>query len=407
MREPDPSSGTAHETPFPDQLAHTTLRAFVALSTARAVLFIVGGLIASWMIIYVAGGADSMVPHWYYIPILFAATRFGPIPALVVALVAGILAGPLTYEDVAAATDQDLARWVTRTGFFVGIGFLMGLLVKPSLRPIGEELRLLRLRYDIRRGLVNNEFFLRYQPIYSIEEDAFTGAEALIRWQHPIMGELAPAYFIEAAEGSSLIHEISEFVLDEVCRQAAEWQSTAREHGVRPWYVAANLSARDTEWTNLAQHIEKVLKRHELPPDLLHIEITESILAAEGAEFQLRHLKRLGIQLVIDDFGIGYSSLSYLNRFPVDVLKIDRSLISRLDVDASSQTLARCIVYMAHSLGLVTVAEGLETNEQLCIGTAMNFDYVQGYYFARPLQGDQIPELIVAGVKADREVGKK
>lgn len=389
-----------------DELSRRTLRASVAMQRRTALLLIGAGLAASWLIVHLAGGADSMVPHWYYIPILFAATRFGPLAALLVAGIAGVLAGPLTYEIVATGTSQDLGKWLTRAAFFIGIGQVSAWLMAPAVRSLGEEVRRMHWEYEIRRGLAHHQFYLQYQPLYSIRKQAYTGVEALIRWRHPTRGELPPVFFIEVAEESRLIHELADFVIDEACRQTAEWRTLAIERGRPPWHVAINLSARDLERTDLSRNIAQAMERYDLPPEFLYIELTESVLASKGAAFQLRQLKRLGIKLAIDDFGSGYSSLSYLNRFPVDVLKIDRSMISSLGSGASSEALARGMVMLAGSLGLETVAEGVETGEQLAVVKKLNFDSVQGYYFARPQDAEHIPGLLLDGKPVQHHPGE-
>ncbi|WP_017941063.1 MULTISPECIES: EAL domain-containing protein [unclassified Thioalkalivibrio] len=381
---------------YSDYLARTTLRAWVGMSFVTASLLILGGLALSWLIVYTGGGADSIVPHFYYVPILFAAARFGATAALVVALVAGVLAGPMTPVDVTAGIAQETERWLTRTGFFIGIGQLMAWLVIPALHPVTEELRRMRQEFDIRRGLRHNEFFLRYQPIYSLAQERHVGVEALIRWQHPIRGELSPAEFLDVAEDSTLIHDICDLALDEGCRQAAAWNALAAEHGRPAWYVAINLSAHDIVRPEMAAHVAAALDRHRLPPELLHIELTETVLAMDAATDALKQLKSLGIQLAIDDFGTGYSSLAYLNRFPIDILKIDRQLISGLGIDPSAHDLSRGMVLLAESLGLRTIAEGVETKEQLAIGRELKFDCIQGYYFARPLRAEEIPSLLLS-----------
>lgn len=374
-------------------LAHRALRASIATSRRGALAMIVGGLVGSWLIVFFAGGADNMVPHWYYIPILFAAARFGPVAALIVALFAGVLAGPLTYVEVATGTAQDPARWLTRTGFFIGIGQLMAWLFAPSLRPFGEEVRRLRDEHEIRKAIAKQEFSLVYQPVFSMQSQSFVGVEALIRWHHPERGVISPDTFIPIAEESKLIHEISDFVLEDACRQAAQWYQLAEKQDREPWFMAINLSGRDLLLPNLAAKVERALERHSLPPELLHIELTEGVLAHDEAVFQLRQLKRVGVYLSVDDFGTGYSSLSYLDRFPVDTLKIDRSLVKNLGPEPASQALAKGIVLLAHSLSLTTVAEGLETEEQLKIGQELGFHFVQGFLFARPMPPEEIPDL--------------
>ena len=383
--------------PYSDFLARSTLRAWVGMSFPAAMLLIVAGLAFSWLIVIVAGGADSIVPHFYYVPILFAAARFGPAMALVVAIVAGLIAGPLTPVDVAAGIAQEPERWLTRTAFFIGIGQLMAWLVIPALNPVSEELRRMRQEFDIRRGLQKREFFLRYQPIYSIPEGRYVGAEALVRWQHPIRGELPPSSFLDVAEDSSLIQDLSNHVINEACREAAHWKRLAERNGRPPWHVAINLSARDLQRPELAAHIAEAMKRNQLPPALLHVELTETMLAQDEAGEALHQLKRLGIQLAIDDFGTGYSSLAYLNRFPLDILKIDQQLTACLSIDPSARDLSRGIVLLADALGLRTIAEGVETREQFEIGKELQFDCMQGYYFARPQTAEGIRSLILSG----------
>lgn len=381
--------------PYADHLARSALRAWVGMSFLAAVLLITGGLGFSWLIVVAAGGADSIVPHFYYIPILFAAARFGPVTALVVALIAGVLAGPLTPVDVAAGTAQETERWLTRTVFFVGIGQMMAWLVIPALHPVSAELRRMRQEFDIRRGLGAGEFFLRYQPIYSLREERYIGVEALVRWDHPLRGELAPASFLDVAEDSPLIHEITDRVIEQACRQAAQWRQQAESTGVPPWHVAVNLSTLDLRRPELACAISEALGRHGLPPELLHVEITETVLARDDARDAVQQLRQLGIRIAIDDFGTGYSSLAYLHRFPIDILKIDRQLVSGLGVDPAARDLSRGIVLLAGSLGLRTIAEGVETREQLEIGREIGFDCIQGYFFARPQLAEALPDFPV------------
>ncbi len=377
-------------------LARDTLYATIGSSRTVGIALIILGLAGSWLIVHLAGGANSMVPHWYYIPIVFAAARFGSYAVLVVALVAGVIAGPLTYENVAAGTTQELSRWLTRTGFFVGIGQLMAWLGGPSLHPFTEEIGRLRQEYDIRRGLSHGEFFLRYQPIYSLHTDSCAGFEALIRWQHPSRGELAPDAFIEIAEQSTLIHDLTDFVINEACRQSAEWNALAARYNKPPLHIAINLSAKDLERTNLTQVITSALSSHNLAPDNLHVELTESVLVFSGAAFQLRKLRQAGIKLHIDDFGTGYSSLSYLGKFTMDYIKADRSLIDDICSNAHSRTLADCIIVFARKFEMKTVAEGIENEGQLAMVRKKGFDLAQGYYLSRPLVADAIPKIILS-----------
>lgn len=378
-------------------LAYRTLRTSVGLPLGLSLALIGVGLIGSWLLSYSSGGSDILAPHWYYLPILFAATRFGPLAALVVACSAGLLAGPLTLGDVAASRPQELLQWLSRASFFILIGQVSAWLLAPTVRrPLTEEIRRLRIEHRIRSALKQGDFKLVYQPIHSIAQGRHVGVEALIRWEDPIRGIIPPNEFIPVAEETDLIQEISDFVLEEACRQAAEWRDLAETHGSEPWHVAVNLSARDMERPELARVVEDALSRYGLPPELLTLEMTESALAYDGTAFQLHQLRRLGIKVAIDDFGTGYSSLSYLDQFPVDILKIDRSLIDHLGPDEASQRLARAVVGLARTMELTTIAEGIETAEQLEIGRQLDFDLVQGYHFERPQSGANIPALLLS-----------
>jgi len=382
-------------------LAYRAMRASVGLSRGLSLVLIGVGLVVGWLLSYSSGGADFVAPHWYYLPILFAATRFGPLAALIVACVAGLLAGPLTPGVVAAGEPQELMQWLSRAGFFILVGQVSGWLLAPTVRrPLSEEVRRLGVEHRIRSALKQGEFKLVYQPIHSIRLGRHVGVEALIRWEDPVRGMIPPNEFIGVAEETDLIEEISDFVLEEACRQAAEWRSLAESSGSEPWHVAVNLSARDMARPELARVIEDALKRHKLPPELLMLEMTESALAYDGTTFQLHQLKKLGVRVAIDDFGTGYSSLSYLDRFPVDILKIDRSLINHLGPDEDSQRLARAIMGLARTMELTTIAEGIETAEQLEIGRKLDFDLVQGYHFERPQSGADIPALLLSSKRA-------
>lgn len=383
-----------------DYLAYRALRASVGLSRSFSLGLIVFGLAGSWLLSYASGGAGSLAPHFYYLPILFAATRFGPMAAFIIACIAGLIAGPLTPADVAAGQPQEMVQWLSRAGFFIVVGQVSAWLLTPTVRhPLAEEIRRLRIEHRIRMALKQGEFKLVYQPIHSIRLGRHVGVEALIRWEDPERGIIPPNDFIGVAEETSLIQEISDFVLEEACREAAEWSRLAESRGCKAWHVAVNLSTRDMERPELARVVKDTLNRHRLRPELLTLEMTESALANEGTTFQLHQLRKLLVRVAIDDFGTGYSSLSYLDRFPVDILKIDQSLIEHLGPDEASQRLARAIMNLAQTMELTTIAEGIETAEQLEIGRQLGFDLVQGYYFERPQEGKDIPALMLVGTE--------
>jgi diguanylate cyclase (GGDEF)-like protein len=241
----------------------------------------------------------------------------------------------------------------------------------------------LTLENGLRRALENEEFELHYQPQIAIEGGAIVGTEALLRWRHPQRGLIMPDEFIPVAEDSGLIIPIGEWVLRTACAKYAEW----RRIGLPPIRLAINISARQLRQKNLAQMVREVLTEHGIRPADLELEITETSLVqnTDGAAVALRELKALGVMLSLDDFGTGYSSLSYLRRFPIDVLKIDRSFVRDISTDPSDAVLVRAIIDLAHSLGMTTVAEGVESSTQLYFLRSHHCNFAQGYFIGKPI----------------------
>jgi diguanylate cyclase (GGDEF)-like protein/PAS domain S-box-containing protein len=246
-----------------------------------------------------------------------------------------------------------------------------------------EVVENLFLRSGLRRAIERNEFVLHYQPQIDLVSGAVVGVEALLRWDCPGRGMVAPARFIPIAEDSGLIVAIGKWVLHEACRQAAAW----RKAGLPELVMAVNLSAMQFKGGDLEQTVIGVLQEFGLDPALLELELTESILIknTESVLSTVKRLKLLGVKLSIDDFGTGYSSLSYLKRFSVDKLKIDQSFIRHLATDQEDAAIVRAIVQMARSLNLRTIAEGVEYQQTLDDLRAFHCDEGQGYLFARPL----------------------
>jgi len=211
------------------------------------------------------------------------------------------------------------------------------------------------------------------------------GVEALIRWQHPDQGLVAPYRFIPVAEENGLIIPIGAWVLEEACHQLRDWQAEGAT-GPRG-SVEVNLSARQIDHPEIVGTVEQILATTGLPPENLTLEITESALMrdAESALQVLRALKSLGVSLAIDDFGTGYSSLSYLQRFPLDILKVDKSFVDELGERAEGAEIVAAVINLAHALGLRVVAEGVETTEQLAVLEQLNCDFAQGFLFSRPV----------------------
>jgi diguanylate cyclase (GGDEF)-like protein len=250
----------------------------------------------------------------------------------------------------------------------------------------------LELEADLRRALDRGELLLHYQPKVNLTTGRIAGAEALLRWQHPLRGLVPPARFIPLAEETGLILPIGEWVLATACAQIRAWQ----DQGVAAVPVAVNLSARQFRRAVLGETIQRILRECRVAPRLLELELTESMIMqdSEAAAATMQQLKALGVTLALDDFGTGYSSLNYLRRFPVDCLKIDRSFISDVATDASAAAVATSIVAIAHSLGLNALAEGVETAEQLDFLVKCGCDSLQGYYFSRPLPAPEFTALL-------------
>ena len=246
----------------------------------------------------------------------------------------------------------------------------------------------LALELDLRQALSRDEFVLHYQPIVDLRSGRLLAAEALLRWRHPEFGLLGPGRFIGAAERSGLIVEIDEWVLGEACRQAMLWQAG----GLPRFVMSVNLSAVQFRRGNLGEVVQAALTRYGLSPSGLELELTESILLQDCE--QLRQLKELGVKLSIDDFGTGYSNLAYLQRFQVDKLKIDQSFVRGLGGNPQNQAIVTAIVQMARSLGLHTVAEGIEDEATRQLLVELGCDQGQGYLFARPLPAAELNSFV-------------
>ncbi|GAA4930135.1 putative bifunctional diguanylate cyclase/phosphodiesterase [Actinoplanes utahensis] len=254
----------------------------------------------------------------------------------------------------------------------------------------------LELENDLRGALERGELRLHYQPTIDLETSQVVGFEALARWPHPTRGMINPLDFIPIAEATGLIVPLGRWVLHEACRQAVEWSAAA---GGRPLKMSVNVSVRQFDRADLAETVAAVLAETGMPADRLCLEMTESVLMTdtEANLEQLLRLKALGLTLAIDDFGTGYSSLAYLRRFPVDTLKIDRSFVERLGVIADDTALTDTIVRLGKSLGMATVAEGIEEFGQLAALREMGCGFAQGYYFSRPVPPAEAGRLFLEG----------
>jgi diguanylate cyclase (GGDEF)-like protein/PAS domain S-box-containing protein len=253
--------------------------------------------------------------------------------------------------------------------------------------------RVVAMTSELRRALDREEFTIDYQPVVDLATGGLVSVEALLRWNHPHRGLVGPVEFIPIAEETGLIVPIGEWVLERACRQLVEWHRDAPSLS-----LAVNLSIRQLIAPDIVSVVQAVLTRTGVPAESLCLELTESMFMEDLEYFErtLRSLKSLGVRLSIDDFGIGYSSLSYLKRFPVDAVKVDRAFVDGLGTDPDDSALVAAIIAMAAALHLEVTAEGVETDDQLRNLIALNCQHAQGFYLARPMPADALTTLIAA-----------
>ncbi len=262
-------------------------------------------------------------------------------------------------------------------------------LFEPSMQAAAIDR--LELKSDLESAVANGQFFLLYQPIFDLDSVQVRGVEALLRWQHPTRGVISPDNFIPVLEDTGLIVEVGRWVLSEACAQATVWHRLGY-----PTTMSVNVSMRQLESELLVQHVEEALAANDFDPGSLVIEVTESTLMrdANATVSRLRRLKEIGVQIAIDDFGTGYSSLAYLRQFPVDVLKIDRSFVAEMDDGPHSGALIHTLVELGRTLGLVTLAEGIEDDAQLEGLRGEQCDRGQGFIFSRPVDPAAIETIL-------------
>ncbi len=313
-------------------------------------------------------------------PFELLGTKGVPIP---VSASIGIAAGDRpTPEDL--LRDADVALYRAKAA-----GRNQSVLFEPAMQL--AALDRLELKSDLEAALAKEQFFLLYQPIFALDDVAVRGVEALIRWEHPTRGTVVPNDFIPILEDTGRIVEVGRWVLDEACAQAARW----RDQG-HPLAMSVNVSMRQLEQGGLVEYVREALDASGLDPKMLTIEVTESTLMCDpnSTVRYLTELKQLGVMIAIDDFGTGYSSLSYLRQFPADILKIDRTFVAELDGSPESTALIHMLVELGRTLGLVTLAEGIEECAQLNGLREERCDHGQGFIFSHPIRPDEVMALL-------------
>ena len=276
----------------------------------------------------------------------------------------------------------DLAMYEAKTSGRGRVGVYHRKLDERALQRLGLE-------EQLRAALRNDEFRVVYQPIIALRTGRIAGVEALVRWRHPDRGTVPPAEFISITEETGLIVPLGAWVLTESCTQVARWNESFPDSALQ---LNVNLSGRQLVETDLAATVRRILGETGLPPQRLTLEVTESILLRDATSTvdQLQALRRMGLSIAIDDFGTGYSSLSYLQRLPVDAVKIDRSFVSDVASGARAAAFVRAILQLCRTIELRTVAEGVETAAQASALRRLRCDLAQGYFFAHPLEPDQL-----------------
>jgi predicted signal transduction protein with EAL and GGDEF domain len=256
------------------------------------------------------------------------------------------------------------------------------------------------MEQDLRKALPAGEFELYYQPVVNVESNRITGFEALIRWNHPAQGMIAPVTFIPLAEEIGFIVPLGEWVIRQACATAARWPEDI--------HVAVNISAVQFRNPGLMQVIVGALAASGLHPTRLEIEITETVLLTnkEATLAVLHQLRALGIRIAMDDFGTGYSSLTYLQCFPFDKIKIDRSFVKDITENTGSLNIVRAVAALAHGMGMTATAEGVETPEQLDTIKSEGCTEMQGFLFSRPLPAHEIERLFLSGHKPQNAPGR-
>lgn len=350
--------------------------------TGFAVALVTLGVLAAWLGTYAAGGTRSALTHAFYLPIIFAASRFRWPVTLATAGAAGVLVGPLMPLDVSEGTAQSPATWIGRLVAFLTIGLLVAWLSGESRRSIIDFARDASGARDLRRAIQRRALEVHYQPFVDLQTGRTAGFEALCRWQDPVRGAVAPSEFIPLAERTGTIIPIGTFVLERAVEQVAAWHAA----GAHDVIVAVNFSAHQLCHPDFFANVCKTLNDAGVDPRYLCVEITETAIISDRrtARSHITALHDMGVLIALDDFGTGQASLAYLQDFPIDIIKLDLSFVSTVDTEPRSAALVAGIIQLARAIGASTTAEGIERPTQLKTLRALGCDYGQGYHLGRP-----------------------
>jgi EAL domain-containing protein (putative c-di-GMP-specific phosphodiesterase class I) len=370
------------------RLLGVTVERRTAVATRAIVLLLAVGFVSTYML----GGAHSVPPHFFYVPIFFAGLRFGLVGAIPTAIASAILAGPFMPGDVSMGTPQEFSDWTVRGAFFLAIGVTLPVLMRSGTTTIQQDRRNTRIEMEIHRALAQNEFMLFYQPIVDLSDGHIVGAEALLRWQHPERGLLAPAEFISDVER---IGSIANWVLREAATTTARWR---RSYQLDGFQISVNMSAQNLAQPDFVTQVRNALLTAQLDPTHLCLEVTESAVIddIDSVAVRLEVLRSIGVQIAIDDFGTGHATLSYLQQLPIDVIKIDRSFVGDLGTSRHGDAIVASMMELALRIGATCVAEGVETDGQREALQRNGCLLAQGYLFSRPVPAHQFELLLAA-----------
>lgn len=376
-----------------DQLI-TMAAGWGAAVSALMVLAMIGG---SWAASFALGGSNTVGPQLFHIPTVLAATRFGARGAALVALISGVVCGPLLPLYTDPRTPQSFGNWFSRLVIFLVVGQIVAALLSRSVADAGRRIHDHHVVHELQAAVGRGEFVPAYQPIVDLHTGAIVGVEALARWCRADGSVAPPSTFIPDAERTGVIDDIDRAIFAQACRQLVAWTSEGlADPGLR---LSVNLSVRHLADPALAPTLAAVLAETGFPAERLILEITETSLLDDpaGAAWRLSELRALGLSISLDDFGVGLSSLGNLARFPIDAYKIDRSFILGAESDRG-RALVGSVIHLARAMGLAPpVAEGIETESQLEVLVSLGCTKGQGFLFAGPSLAPEVADVLARG----------
>lgn len=372
------------------------LRLYLAYSRADPFFVLAAIMVAlgaAWAGCLMLGGSRTPGPHLFYVAIVLAAVRFAWPAALVTACAAGVLAGPLLPADVTMHTTQQPSLWLLRLGIFAGVGLFIAVLVRSPEVTLRSRLRDAVSSARLVRALDEGAIEVFHQPIYRLPDERLVGVEALVRWHQSDDTVVSAGSFIPMAERTGVIAELDAYVLRRAVADARAWARVAP-----PIAISVNMSAVSLARPDVVSTIARVLEDECFPAGLVQLEITESALIHDVpvAIERVEALRRLGVKVAIDDFGSGHASLNYLQHFPVDVVKVDRSIVTSAAIDDRSERLLEGVVHLCGLLELPVVAEGVEFDDELALLLRLGVPMAQGYLLGRPAPAAAIHALLRA-----------